>query len=376
MQNSISQTLSPELRHEDHVEREIKDTVIATNKILVPHKFSPLLNSLLLECQKQVKVMLKDRSKNSSKYYPSLPCVVSKSLISKYQKNKKCKAVKKCVIPICGDKGRVVKLKDNKIRIPSLFKKEELPIQPLKPIVGNILSIELFRRKGTWQLSYTYNTPISAIQVSGFIGIDRNVRGNVATLADVSSGVVKRIGPDIKPWKDNLKNRRKKLQKKGSKGAKKTLVKINKKQSNRTRDINHKVSKKIVDYAVKHRKTIVLEDLGKIKDSKSVGNLFRKVTGPFSSLINLSSISLLCTVFRLSTSIREIQVRVVVDAVVSTLFLERNLNVVYVDTLITEIPTLPLILVVKVCCDQTSNERELLARPIDGPLTNQGLAYV
>ncbi len=49
--------------------------------------------------------VLRNRDESSSKYYPEIPCVVSKSLIAKYQRNHKCKAVSNLVIPICGDKN-------------------------------------------------------------------------------------------------------------------------------------------------------------------------------------------------------------------------------------------------------------------------------
>src|SRR5574343_404648 len=107
--------------------------MIVTNKSLVPNCFYSTLDDLLSKSQKEVKLMLKNRSENSSKYYKSVPCAISKSLITKYQKNKKCKSVKKCVIPICGDKGRQIKLEpNNRLRIPVITKKQTIPIFPLK----------------------------------------------------------------------------------------------------------------------------------------------------------------------------------------------------------------------------------------------------
>lgn len=263
-----------------------KDRMIVTNKASVPHTFYPILNTYLIASQRVVKLMLADRTKNSSKFYKGqIPCVISKSLINKYQKNKKCKAVTNLVIPICGDKGRVVKLEsNNQLRIPVITKKLCIPIVPLKPIVGHILSVEFFRRKGTWYISYSYETSTTSTICDGFIGIDRNAKANVATLADLDSGKVIRLGPDVKPWKDNLKKRKAKLQSKRTKGANKLLKKINRKQSNRTKDINHKVSKQIVNYAKTHRKSIVLEDLGKIKDSKKCGKFVQKSNWSFYQL--------------------------------------------------------------------------------------------
>jgi putative transposase len=258
-------------------------TVVVTNKVFVPHSLTPILDSLLPKCQVEVKKMLEDRSKNSSKYYPDLPCVVSKSLISKYQKNSKCRSVKRLAIQICGDKGKQVKLDpNNKLRVPALFKKETISIFPLRPILGHVRSIEFFKKNKTWFMSYTYNTPANPeIKITGFVGVDRNVRGNIATLSDPETGKVLRLGPDIKPWKDNFKNRKANLQRKG---VTELLKKINRKQSNLTKDINHKVSKKIVAYAVKHCKAIVLEDLGKIKDSKSCGRFVKKSNWSFYQL--------------------------------------------------------------------------------------------
>ena len=246
---------------------------MVTGKCIIPHRFDAILSPLYAECQRVVKEMLSDRTKNSSKHWKTIPCVVSKSLISKYQRNKKCNSVKKLAIQICGDKGKQVKLEGDRIRIPSIFKKEWIDIFPPKPIVGNIASVEIFKRKGMWFLSYSYNTPKNPIVTCGVVGVDRNARGNVATVCDIQTGKVIKIGPDIKGWKDNFKNRKRKLQRKE---AKSLLKKINRKQSNRTKDINHKVSKSIVDYATKHCRAIVLENLGGIKDSKKCGHYVKK----------------------------------------------------------------------------------------------------
>jgi putative transposase len=256
------------------MERQPKDTMIVTNKSLVGHEFDSVLDGLLIKCRTAVKKMLANRHLNSSKFYPEIPCVVSKSLITKYQKNLKCKKVHTPVIPVCGDKGKQIKLEsNNQLRIPAITRKQSIKIHPLKPIVGFARSVEFFKRDSRWFLSYTYNTPVNAVTCQGFVGIDRNAVGNVATLADPSTGHVERLGPDIKQWKDNLKSRKAKLQSKKAFGA---LQKLKRKQSNRTKDINHKVSKQIVNYAVTHRKSIVLEDLGKIRDSKKCGKYVQK----------------------------------------------------------------------------------------------------
>lgn len=116
------------LTNENNVIVGQEHTVCLTLKVLVPIHLYPRLNALYGEASRIVRKMLANRDKRSSKDYPSLPCVLSKSLISKYQRNKKCKHVKSLVLPVCGDKGRQIKREKNGIRIPAFFKKEVLPV--------------------------------------------------------------------------------------------------------------------------------------------------------------------------------------------------------------------------------------------------------
>lgn len=212
--------------------------------------------------------MIKDRTKSSSKYYKSIPCVVSKSLITKYQKNKKLKEIKRLVIPICGDKGKQIKIVEGGIRIPAIFKKEVIPLAFPKPIVGSIRQVEFFKRDKKWYMSYSYNVlKKPQVAINGFLGVDRNSVDNVATIADASTGKFRKIGQSTASLTKNFRNRRSNLQRKGEKNA---LVKIKRKQSRRIKEINHKVSRTIVDYAKKHCSVLVLEDLGQIsKKGKS-----------------------------------------------------------------------------------------------------------
>jgi putative transposase len=241
-------------------EKELK--VCLTFKVVIPHNLTPILDELYQKASVCVNRMLEDRTKSSSKHYKEIPCVLAKSLISKYQRNKKLKQVKNLVLPVCGDKGKQVKAVEGGIRIPAFFKKSILPVVFPKPISGFIRQIEFFKRDSKWFMSYSYNTPVLPEQkVQGFLGVDRNSVGNVAICADVMTGKVRKLGPDTAGITKNFRNRRKNLQKKGSKSA---LTKIRRKQSRKIRDVNHKVSRSIVDFADKHRSAIVLEDLGKI----------------------------------------------------------------------------------------------------------------
>jgi len=203
------------------------------------------------------------REHSSTAFYPELPSVIAKSLIAKYQRNKKCKAVTKLVLPLCGDKGRQIKRHPAGIRIPALFKKKVLPVTWLRNPVGFIRSVEFIRRGGRWFACICYNARKETLfRPTGTIGVDRNSVGAVATLADPQNGKVLHLGFNPARTREVWRGRRANLQ---SLGKRRLLHKIRNKQSRRTRYENHKVSKQIVDYAVKHRRAIVLEKLEKVR---------------------------------------------------------------------------------------------------------------
>jgi len=252
----------PKFSDPDNVVSKKELTMCLTFKVVISHKLTPILDLLYQKANVCVKEMLTHRELSSSKYYKSIPCVLAKSLITKYQKNKKIKMVSKLVLPICGDKGKQVKLVNDGVRIPAIFKKIIIPIIFPKPIVGHIRQVEFFKRNKKWFMSYSYNTLIIAQQtVLSYLGVDRNAVGNVATIADSATGKVMVLGCDVSKITENFRNRRKNLQRKGANHA---LIKLKRKQSNKIKDINHKVSRTIVDYAKVHRSAIVLEDLGNI----------------------------------------------------------------------------------------------------------------
>src|SRR5215475_1650223 len=97
--------MSAKLSTEHQVHGQVVDTETCTVKLKIPETLAHCLDSMLPPVELCIKRMLGDRSLSSSKYYPELPCVISKSLIAKYQRNQKLKAVTNVVLPICGDKG-------------------------------------------------------------------------------------------------------------------------------------------------------------------------------------------------------------------------------------------------------------------------------
>jgi putative transposase len=267
-----SECMPSKLRTKNDVHGQVVNTVARTVKIKIPDTLAHRLDSLLPVVSTSVASMLRNRDQASSKYYPEIPCVVSKSLIAKYQRNPKCKAVSNLVIPICGDKERQVKVEGVGVRIPALFQKEILPLTFAHPCVADELgrrniSAEFFMRGGEWYGAFSYNTPAAPrFQPTGMVGVDRNSVGHVATMADPQTGKVLHLGFNPARTKASWRGRKANLQR-----AKKhrLLCRIKRKQSRRTKHENHIVSKVIVDYAATHRRAIAIEDLGEVRSNGS-----------------------------------------------------------------------------------------------------------
>jgi len=260
----------------------MEDVACLTFKIAIPDKYKSILNDIYDKSILCLDRMLKDRTKNSTKYYREIPSVLAKGLISKYQRNRKLKQVKNLVLPICGDKGKVVKIVNGGIRIPPFFKKDVIHIEFPKEIIGFIRHAEFFKRNKKWFMSYSYNVKKEKpYKINGFLGVDRNSSDNVATIADCDTGKVRKIGPSTSDITRIFRNRRSKLQKKKNKSI---LKKIRRKQSNRIKDINHKVSRSIVDYAKLHCSAIVLEDLNGISKGKNSKRYVQKSQWSFYQL--------------------------------------------------------------------------------------------
>ena len=212
------QTFKSKLCNKNNVINQEKLTMCLTFKVCVPHNLFSILDGFYKESFIAVNQMLKDREKSSSKYYNTIPCVLSKSLISKYQKNKKLKVVSNLVLPICGDKGKQVKIVESGLRMPAIFKKVIIPVTFPKPINGFIRQVEFFKRNKKWYMSYSYDVlTIPQYKVKSYLGVDRNSVGNVATIADCSTGKVLKLGIDTSRLTQNFRNRRANLQKKGQK---------------------------------------------------------------------------------------------------------------------------------------------------------------
>ena len=106
----------------------------------------------------------------------------------------------------------------------------------------------------------------------GWIGVDLNTKGHIAVVADPETGRVLKLGKSAKHIHDKYKEIRRSLQKHGKY---RKVKKIKNRENRIIRDLNHKVSRKIVDTAKESSKGIKLELLEGIRKTTKQARSFR-----------------------------------------------------------------------------------------------------
>ena len=254
-----------------HMQANPIPTVPITVKMAVPTDVWHKLDSWLDAARSVVDQMLIDRKRASSKYYKQVPSVLAKGLSSKYQQDKSCQAVKRIVLPICGDKGRQVQLANGQLRIPVLDRKITIPFNPRRAVYGCIRNVE-FRKshpssggEPVWIAHITYDTLAARpLATTHWVGVDCNAYGNIAAIASPATARSGKLGINAGKLKYDLRQRRKKyanLKRPSKKTKARLIARVDRKISSRTKYENHVVSKRIVEIARTSNAGIAMEDL-------------------------------------------------------------------------------------------------------------------
>jgi len=195
-----------------------------------------------------------------------LKSALANQILRKYGKNKKAKKVNsvKLTVPnqsIAFDKSM------NVLNIPCV------KIYNLKYYFDNsfekINQIEIDKTYCYVSVSYK-DTEIT--KTINYVGIDLNTTGHCAVLANPVTGKVIKLGKPAQHLHEKYKNNRTNLQKKG----KYKLIKQTKnRESNKIRDLNHKISSKIVQEAINQNCNIKMEDLKDIRKTTKTRKKFR-----------------------------------------------------------------------------------------------------
>jgi putative transposase len=120
----------------------------------------------------------------------------------------------------------------------------------------------ILRDDGKWFLLVTVDVPAEApIPATDFIGVDLGL-ANIATTSDGE----RHSGKDVEDTRRRYNLQRRRLQRLGTKGAKKKLRRTSKTEARFRRHENHCISKKIVATAKRTGRGIAVEDLKGIRD--------------------------------------------------------------------------------------------------------------
>jgi putative transposase len=206
---------------------------------------------------------VQNKFKTSSKLvaHIGLKSVISNQILRKYGKNKTIKAVHNVnlIVPNQG-----IKFSDGIITIPCL--KLELPFDKQ---VNKINQVEL---NNTYAFISCEVEEQPQIVPKVSLGVDLNTTGHCVVASCPETGKVWKLGKQATHIHQKYKNIRKELQ---SKGKYKKVKVIKNRESRIVRDLNHKISRFIVNLATKLKGGIKLEDLKGIRNSKKHGKKFR-----------------------------------------------------------------------------------------------------
>ena len=233
--------------------------MILTYKIKHSNDFSAELK----KAKQVAKFAIKNRDKLSTKYVArfGLKAVISNQLLQEYGRNKKCKKIRKVKL-IVPNQG--IKFENNLIKITSL--KFEIPFDKLCQKINQIeIDNAYFYISVTVAEEPQYN-------IDGWLGIDRNTTKHCAVAACTKTNKVIFLGKKAQHIHNKYKNIRKKLQR--MKKLRK-LKAIKRRESNIQKELNHQLSRKLVNYAKQNKCGIKLEELEGIRERTKQAKSFK-----------------------------------------------------------------------------------------------------
>jgi len=163
-----------------------------------------------------------------------LKSVIANQILRKYARNKKARVARRVTLTI---PQQGIKQDGTLVRIPSLA----IDFDTWKQL-GEVKQVE--SDDSFFYVTYRVDTP-PLTKPEAYVGIDVNATKHIAVIA-LPTGKVLKFGKHAPHIHQKYKNIRKKLQAKGKYGA---VKKIKNRESRIIKDINHKISRKIVGIA-------------------------------------------------------------------------------------------------------------------------------
>ena len=184
-----------------------------------------------------------------------LKSTIANAIIRKYGRNHKIKSIKsvKLTVP-----GQGVRRLGNELYISCL--------KLILPFNKDVIKINQIELNNVYAYVSCSVEEQPQFETKTHLGVDRNTTGNIATIAIKETGKVWKLGKQALHIRQKYFAIRRKLQKQG---RYKIVKRIKNKESRIVRDINHKISRKIIDLAKENASEIRLEDLKGIRKAKT-----------------------------------------------------------------------------------------------------------
>jgi len=214
----------------------------------------------LILARKVAEFAIEHRSRSSAdvKHF-GLKSAIANQILKKYSCNKKVKTIRKVVLTIPNQSINIDKNVKH-IRVSCL--KLEMDYQ-FRNDFEKINQIELDNEYA--YISVTI-PELPEQEVSNYVGVDLNTTGHCAVVGNPITGKILKLGKKAQHIHEKYKNIRRDLQKRGKY---RKVKQIKNRESNILKDMNHKISRKIVDTAKENNCGIKLEALGGIRKAKS-----------------------------------------------------------------------------------------------------------
>jgi len=232
--------------------------------MILTYKVKHLID-LTIELKKAKQVAeyaLKTKSRSSADVkHIGLKSVISNQILKKYSSNKVLNRINsvKLTVP-----SQSIKYSNKKVSIPCLKLSFSFDKQFQK-----INQIELDKEYAFISCTIKEEQPL---EPTSWIGIDLNTTGYCVVASNPSTGKVIKMGKKSLHTRKKYKAIRKKLQKLKKYKA---VKRIKNRESRIIRDLNHKMSTKLIKEARKQNAGLVLEDLTGIRNNKKQSKSFR-----------------------------------------------------------------------------------------------------
>jgi putative transposase len=186
-----------------------------------------------------------------------LKSIMSNQILRKYSRSRAVKSVKsvKLSIPSQG-----IKVNGKELYLPCL----KLKLTPILPDFEKVNQVEIGKEFAF--ISVSIKEP-EQYQPTSIIGVDRNTNKHVLVASNISTGKVLKLGKECHHIHNKYKHIRKQLQKKGKFSL---LRKIKHRESNIVRNVNHQISKRLVEEAKNNKAILILENLKNIRKTAKV----------------------------------------------------------------------------------------------------------